>query len=63
MIEEFIPNRSQSLRTLNDIKYTLGIEGLDLLNKLLELDPRKRISAERALKHSFFDDIREPISN
>ena len=64
MIQEFIPNRSSSLKTLNSIKLTLGIEGLDLLNKMLELDPRKRISAERALEHPFFEDIRsnEPIS-
>ena len=33
--------------------------GLDLLSKMLTLDPLDRISANDALKHSFFDSIRE----
>ena len=35
----------------------LDDEGIDLLQKLLQLEPEKRISAEEALKHPFFDDI------
>lgn len=31
--------------------------GLDLLGKMLQLDPAKRISAKRALEHPFFDDL------
>ncbi|CAM9736067.1 unnamed protein product [Scytosiphon promiscuus] len=31
--------------------------GLDLLEKLLYYDPKRRISAKRALEHSFFDDL------
>ena len=35
----------------------LDSEGFDLLQKFLQLEPEKRISAEEALKHPFFDDI------
>ena len=35
----------------------LNPEGIDLLQKFLQLEPEKRISAEEALKHPFFDDI------
>ena len=33
-------------------------EGLELLQKMLEFSPNKRISAEDALKAAYFDDIR-----
>ena len=35
----------------------LDSEGVDLLQKFIQLEPEKRISAEEALKHPFFDDI------
>ncbi|KAK9768099.1 cyclin-dependent kinase 5 [Basidiobolus ranarum] len=31
--------------------------GIDLINKLLELQPEKRISAENALQHAYFDGL------
>lgn len=34
--------------------------GLELLSKMLAFNPRKRITAEDALKDSYFDDIRLP---
>ena len=35
----------------------LDSEGIDLMQKFLQLEPEKRISAKEALKHPFFDDI------
>jgi cyclin-dependent kinase 2 len=32
--------------------------GLDLLARLLEYDPNRRITAHAALEHPYFDDIR-----
>mmetsp|Transcript_12413 Transcript_12413/g.21213 ORF Transcript_12413/g.21213 Transcript_12413/m.21213 type:complete len:307 (-) Transcript_12413:114-1034(-) len=37
----------------------LGEPGCDLLLKMLALDPAKRISANEALRHPWFDDIRD----
>ena len=34
-------------------------DAFDLLDKMLELDHTKRISASAALKHPFFDEINE----
>lgn len=37
---------------------------LDLLTKMLERDPKRRISAENALKHAFFNnemDVEVPL--
>jgi cyclin-dependent kinase len=36
---------------------TLDDQGLDLLSKLMQYDPAKRVSAEMALKHPYFDDL------
>ena len=37
-------------------------EALDLLLKLIEKSPAKRLSAEQALNHEWFGDIKEGIS-
>ena len=40
----------------------LDTEGVDLLLKFLQIEPEKRISAEEALKHPFFDDIKAEMN-
>jgi len=37
----------------------LDLAGLDLLQRMLEYDPMKRISADAALQHPYFNDIRK----
>ena len=36
---------------------------VDLLNKLLVIDPKKRLTAKEALKHSYFNDISDSLRN
>ena len=38
-------------KDLGEIVPSLGAEGLDLLTKLLEMDPEKRMTIEEALNH------------
>jgi len=42
---------------LEDIVPGLDVSGYDLLSQMLTYQPRKRISAKRALQHSYFDDL------
>jgi len=35
--------------------------GVDLLSKMLQYDPSKRISASESLEHSYFDDLKEEL--
>ncbi|KAJ2642654.1 hypothetical protein GGH99_008694, partial [Coemansia sp. RSA 1285] len=41
----------------------LSAKGIDLLKRLLEYAPEKRISAEQALSHPYFDELRSMNTN
>lgn len=50
---KLIPGRESVLATLKKIALSIGYEGLDLLQSLLNIDPDKRINATDALSHQF----------
>jgi len=59
LVDAYLPARQGSFNRLLDLKDKLGFEGLDLMWQLLNVDPQKRISAEAALSHPFFDEIKK----
>ncbi|CAD5167434.1 cell division control protein 2 homolog D [Musa acuminata AAA Group] len=46
-----------SPKNLSSAVPNLDADGLDLLSKMLQYQPSKRISAKRAMEHPYFDDI------
>lgn len=48
---------------LGDLVQSEDAEFIDLLSKMLCLDPRKRITAKEALHHPYFNDIPQSIRN
>lgn len=62
-ISNFVNNGKQrKLLPIRMRRYTHNEHALDLLKKLLTLDPSKRIDADAALDHDFFWDERDPAA-
>jgi serine/threonine protein kinase len=51
--------REDSLYKLIELRDIIGLQGLDLLWRLLDLDPDTRITASEALQHPFFNEFDE----
>lgn len=56
LVKIYLSQRDDSLYRLMELKDTLGMDGLDLLWKLLDLDPLTRITSAECLEHPFFSD-------
>lgn len=57
LLPNFIPIQlleDQERRSLQDVFPQLDSSGMDLLRQMLTLDPKQRITASKALEHSFF---------
>ncbi|XP_008787019.2 cyclin-dependent kinase B2-1 [Phoenix dactylifera] len=44
-------------KKLSTVIQNLDADGIDLLSKMLQYEPSKRISAKKAMEHSYFDDV------
>ena len=51
-------NRSAAYQKILKLKKYLDFDGLDLIEKCLNINPERRINTDAALKHPFFSDIR-----
>jgi hypothetical protein len=50
----YLPHRQDELLIIKQLASKIGFDGLDLLQKLLEIDPKKRICLNQVLNHQFF---------
>ena len=48
-------------KNLADLVPKLPPEGIDLLKKIFQYNPKHRITATKAMKHPYFDELRENI--
>ena len=60
LVEACLPGREETVSRLVALSQSLGAEGLDLLGRLLSLDPAERISASEALLHPYFSELAGP---
>lgn len=60
-VPEFKPSfprwRKKGWENIRNTKSQIGAEGIDLLDRLMMYDPKKRLSARRALQHHYFAEI------
>lgn len=60
-LPEFKPSfpkwKHRGWENIRNTKAQVGPNGIDLLDKLMAYDPKKRISARRALQHPYFIDV------
>jgi serine/threonine protein kinase len=49
--------RPRGYENIPRLKEVFGSTGIDLLQKLLEYDPKQRISARRAVQHAYFEGL------
>lgn len=61
IVSSYMPGRKDTLCRLIELRETIGVEGLDLLWKLLDLDPQTRITTTEALKHPFFSELQNDM--
>jgi serine/threonine protein kinase len=47
--------RPRGYENITRLKYVFGAAGIDLIQQLLQYDPKMRLSARRAISHSYFD--------
>mmetsp|Transcript_126681 Transcript_126681/g.366686 ORF Transcript_126681/g.366686 Transcript_126681/m.366686 type:complete len:317 (-) Transcript_126681:142-1092(-) len=63
-LPEFKPSfpkwRHKGWENIRNTKAQVGAEGIDLIDKLMIYDPKKRLSARKALQHPYFIDVERP---
>lgn len=52
--------KTKTVKSFENVFVNAGKEAIDLLKKLLQFSPKKRISAEEALAHPYFAEFRVP---
>lgn len=59
VVEAYLPERPDELYALRHLGQILGATGIDLLKRMLDLNPSTRISVGQALLHPYFSDLNE----
>jgi serine/threonine protein kinase len=57
LAKAYLPHRERAFYKLMKLKNVIGLDGLDLLQKLLNLNPQERYTAQEAMKHPFFESL------